>query len=134
MSDFKAFSFQYPVTAQNKNGKISLISTVTVSANAYFYRDGTVRTIDIIDVMDGDGNNIGSWIGFIESNEGNLNEVLEASGMAHAISLYEDSSENRSTEESAQNKCDPFDLFGSLAAILKPLSDKEHDQLKEMPY
>lgn len=121
MSILKQFNFQYPVTAQNKDGKISLISTVTVSAHAYLYRDGSVRTVDITDVKDADGRDIGFWIGFIESSEGNLNEVLEAAAMAHVKGLYEEKAEYPMASERHEEARDPFDIFPVMGKILAPV-------------
>lgn len=120
MSTLKEFTFSYPVTAAHNNGKLSLISTVDVSAHAYLYRDGSVRTVDITEVKDADGNNIGSWIGFIESSEGNLNEVLEAAAMAHAKGLYEEG-ECPVASEQPEEARDPFDIFPTLGKILAPV-------------
>lgn len=121
MSTLKEFTFSYPVTAQNKDGKLSLISAVDVSAHAYLYRDGSVRTVDIIEVKDADGNNMGSWIGFIESSEGNLNEVLEAAAMAHAKGLYEEGAECPAASERHEEPRDPFDIFPTLGKIPAPV-------------
>lgn len=96
----KKFRFQYPVTIRTSKGPVCL-DTLTVIASANLYGDGSARTVDIEEVMDGEGHIITKWMPFIECMDGDLNKAIEAAAMERAN--------------------DSESLFEAVAASIKPI-------------
>lgn len=98
MSSFKRFTFNYAITGTAKNGHVFMIDRIVVSAIAYFYNDGSVRTADVESVIDKGGQDISRWVPFLEYNSpancGDWMKELEMAAEEMARQIFEEQIKN----------------------------------------